>query len=74
MTSRAVEKFTCPHCGYPTISRVLATRDERRRRLCLDCYGTYSTTERVDLEQRKPPRHRPKPTDRPLPLFEVVRI
>lgn len=70
MPSRAVPKFICPYCGHETVSAVLETRLARRRRVCLECYGTFSTTEFVNPRQRDAPRHRRPPPEPTLPLFD----
>jgi transcriptional regulator NrdR family protein len=66
--SRLVPKFICPYCGHETVSRVLETRDAKRRRECEDCASTFTTIERID-PNFQPARH--KPRVRRLPLFDL---
>jgi hypothetical protein len=54
-------KFFCADCGCLTPTRVLETRDRRRRRECLDCGARFSTIEDVLPSRREPHHRRPQP-------------
>lgn len=47
----------CDHCGHETETRVLNTREKRRRRECLECGETFPTIE-VKARRVRKPRHR----------------
>lgn len=57
MLNAPVAKFVCPHCGEMVVSRVLETRDDRRRRECAECGGTFVTVEVVTTMRHEPTRH-----------------
>jgi transcription elongation factor Elf1 len=50
-------KFYCSTCRHRTVSRVLETRGQRRRRECAECGNTFATLERLAPIGRKPKRY-----------------
>lgn len=68
--SEPSSKFFCFTCGHDVASRVLDTRGHRRRRLCLECGGTFSTVEQL-APRGKQPRHRARSRAADLP-FELT--
>lgn len=60
-------KFYCRHCGHDTVSKVLETRGVRRRRVCIECGGTFPTLE-VLAPRRAEPRYHARAREPVLPF------
>lgn len=72
MPRLTVPRFECPYCGVATLTRVLETRERRRRRECLECGATFSTIEEVLPPRRRVPHHRPKLPQLSLPFHDCA--